>query len=33
MEEEERAESRQREEQTQRVLEACRRVLGELDGS
>jgi hypothetical protein len=29
-EEEERAESRQREEQTQRVLETCRRVLGEL---
>jgi hypothetical protein len=27
-EEEERAESRQREEQTQRVLETCRRVLG-----
>jgi hypothetical protein len=30
MEEEERAEGRQREERTQRVLETCRRVLGEL---
>jgi hypothetical protein len=30
MEEEERAEARLREEQTQRVLETCRRVLGEL---
>jgi hypothetical protein len=31
MEEEERAQGQQREERTQRVLEACRRVLGELD--
>lgn len=30
MEEEERARGQQREEQTQRVLETCRRVLGEL---
>lgn len=30
MEEEERARGKQREEQTQRVLETCRRVLGEL---
>jgi hypothetical protein len=30
-EEEERAQWQQREEQTQRVLEACRRVLGELE--
>ena len=32
LEEEERAEGRRREEQTQRLMEACRRVLGELDG-
>jgi len=31
MEEEERARGQEREEQTRRVLETCRRVLGELD--
>lgn len=31
MEQQERAEIQRREERTQRVLEACRRVLGELD--